>query len=403
MGGVNKRLSSLAWEDHGMGPGGGGGGGGLSVIGDLIEKFWRLSFLYISLICLVAGVGFLLLYSAAAGDITVYAVPQMKRFAVGLTIAIFVALIDIKWLMRAAYPSYLLALALLVGVELFGRVGMGAQRWLDIGGFSLQPSELMKITIILALARYFHSLPARERVSYRHLIIPGILIIAPVSLVLNQPDLGTAILIAFGALTVCLVAGVKLRLFIGGGVVAAIAAPFAWTQLHDYQQERVLTFLDPSRDPLGAGYHITQSKIALGSGGTWGRGLMEGTQSHLSFLPESQTDFIFTVLAEEFGLVGTGALVGIYVLMITIGWLMALGIKNQFGRLVAAGINTMFFFYVIVNIAMVIGLMPVVGVPLPLVSYGGTAMMTVLFGLGLLMNAHVHRDVELSRNEGVIV
>jgi len=397
MSSANKRLSSMSWDSAAL-----GGGGGNASLG-LMAKFWRLSFLYIGLICLIASVGFLLLYSAADGNLSPYAVPQMKRFAAGLIVAICVALVDIRWLMRLAYPAYAGALALLVGVELFGRVGMGAQRWLDIGGFSLQPSELMKITIILALARYFHSLPPREHVSYRHLIIPAGLVAAPVALVLNQPDLGTSLLIAFGALTVWLMAGVKIRLFVGGGIVAAIAAPFAWTQLHDYQKERVLTFLDPGRDPLGAGYHITQSKIALGSGGTWGRGLMEGTQSHLSFLPESQTDFIFTVLAEEFGLAGTGALVGVYIVLIAIGWLMAIGVKNQFGRLVAAGINTMFFFYVVVNIAMVIGLMPVVGVPLPLVSYGGTAMMTVLFGLGLLMNAHVHRDVELSRNEGVIL
>ncbi len=280
---------------------------------------------------------------------------------------------------------------------------MGAQRWLDIGGFSLQPSELMKIAIILALARYFHSLPTREGVPLRSLIIPAILIGLPVVLVLNQPDLGTALLIAFGALTVGFMAGVPLRLFMIGAVAAAAIMPFAWTQLHDYQKARVMTFLDPSRDPLGAGYHITQSKIALGSGGTWGRGLMEGTQSHLSFLPESQTDFIFTVLAEEFGLFGASGLVGLYFVMIALGWLMAGGVKNHFGRLMAAGLNTMFFLYVLVNIAMVIGLMPVVGVPLPLVSYGGTAMMTVLLGLGLLMNAHVHRDVELSRNEGVIL
>ncbi|MEN8721802.1 MAG: rod shape-determining protein RodA [Alphaproteobacteria bacterium] len=395
MGNASRRLSSLAWED-GTIP-------SIQRAGGVFAKIWRLSFVYIGLICAVAAIGFLLLFSAADGDLNAYAVPQMKRFAVGLFIAICVALIDIRFIMKLAYPAYVGTLLLLIGVELFGRVGMGAQRWLDIGGVSLQPSELMKIAIILALARYFHSLPTREGVPIKSLIIPALLIAAPVLLVLNQPDLGTALLIALGALTVAFMAGVPLRLFVFGAAGAAAVMPFAWTQLHDYQKARVMTFLDPSRDPLGAGYHITQSKIALGSGGTWGRGLMEGTQSHLSFLPESQTDFIFTVLAEEFGLFGASGLVMIYVVMIGLGWIMAGSVKNHFGRLMAAGLNTMFFLYVLVNIAMVIGLMPVVGVPLPLVSYGGTAMLTVLLGLGLLMNAHVHRDVELSRNEGVIL
>lgn len=394
MSNASRRLSSLAWESGGM--------PSTEQATGLFSKIWRLSFLYIGLICAVALVGFLLLYSAANGDINAYAVPQMKRFAVGLFAALCVALIDIRFILKLAYPAYAGTLLLLVGVELFGRVGMGAQRWLEIGGFSLQPSELMKIAIIMALARYFHSLPTRENLPIISLIVPAILIALPVLLVLNQPDLGTALLIAVGALTVVFVAGAPIRLFVFGAIGVAAIMPFAWTQLHDYQKARVMTFLDPSRDPLGAGYHITQSKIALGSGGTWGRGLMEGTQSHLSFLPESQTDFIFTVLAEEFGLFGASGLVLLYFLMIALGWLMVTGVKNHFGRLMAAGLNTMFFLYVLVNIAMVIGLMPVVGVPLPLVSYGGTAMMTVLFGLGLLMNAHVHRDVELSRNEGVI-
>ncbi len=369
----------------------------------VVERLQRMSWSYLALIFATAGVGIILLISAAGGRFGLYAEPQLQRFAFGLILTMGIALTDIKLLMRLAYPAYFGTLALLIGVEVFGRIGMGAQRWIQVGPINLQPSELMKIAIVLALARYFHSLPVEARKNLVTLVVPAVLIVLPVGLVLNQPDLGTAILIAASAGAVIFLAGADWRLFVGAAGAVAAAAPFAWSQLHAYQKDRVLTFLDPSRDPLGAGYHILQSKIALGSGGVWGRGFMQGTQSHLSFLPESQTDFVFTVLAEEFGLMGVMVLLGLYFLLIVVGWLMALQARSDFARLVGGGMVVTFSLYLFVNIAMVTGLVPVVGVPLPLISYGGTAMLTVMIGFGLILNVHIHRSEEISRNEGVLV
>ena len=255
---------------------------------------------------------------------------------------------------------------------------MGARRWVDLGLFQLQPSEVMKIAMVLALARFYHGLPLEEVGRTRWLIVPVVLILVPVTLVMRQPDLGTAVLLLATATAMLLLAGVRLWKFAvaGGAVLAAI--PLAWRfMLHGYQKDRVLTYLNPERDPLGAGYHIMQSKIALGSGGLFGKGFMQGTQSHLSFLPERQTDFIFTMLAEEFGLVGCLVLLGLYVLVIAYGYAIAVRSSSQFGRLLAAGVISTFFLYVFINMAMVMGLIPVVGVPLPLVSYGGTSMMSI--------------------------
>lgn len=391
---MSSRQSQLAW---------GSDGDMSSGTQAVLYRLGRISWLYVGLISLVASVGFVLLYSAADGNFSAYASPQMKRFGFGLILMISIAVIDIKWLMRLAYPAWLGAMALLVWVEVAGQIGMGAQRWIALGPLNLQPSEIMKLALVLALARYFHSLPLDYRKRWTMVIVPLFLAGAPTVLVLMQPDLGTSILIVGSGAAVMILAGAPLRLFVGAAALAGAAAPFAWNYLHDYQQQRVLTFLDPSRDPLGAGYHITQSKIALGSGGVAGRGFMDGTQSHLSFLPETQTDFVFTVLAEEFGLMGGLFLLGLYALLLFGGWLMANNAKSDFGRLLAGGMVVVFSTYIIVNVAMVIGLMPVVGVPLPLISYGGTAMLTVMIAFGLLMNVHVHRDVKLSRNEGVII
>ena len=369
----------------------------------VVDRLQRMSWSYLLLIFITAGIGIVLLVSAAGGKFSSYAEPQVQRFVFGLILTMGIAMTDIKLLMKLAYPAYFGTLGLLIGVEVFGRIGMGAQRWIAIGPLNLQPSELMKIAIVLALARYFHSLPMQSRKNIFVLIVPAIVIALPVALVLNQPDLGTAVLIAASAGAVVFLAGADWRLFVGAAGAVAAAAPFAWSQLHDYQKDRVLTFLDPSRDPLGAGYHILQSKIALGSGGIWGRGFMQGTQSHLSFLPESQTDFVFTVLAEEFGLAGVMVLLGLYFLLIFVGWLMALQARSDFARLVGGGMVVTFSLYVFVNVAMVTGLMPVVGVPLPLISYGGTAMLTVMICFGLILNVHIHRSEEISRNEGVLV
>ncbi|WP_300297722.1 rod shape-determining protein RodA [Ferrovibrio sp.] len=350
------------------------------------------------LITLIASTGFATLYSAAGGSLDPWADRQMVRFAIGMVVMVAIALTDIRVWMRLSYLVYAIGVVLLVAVELFGRVGMGAQRWLDVGIFHIQPSEIMKIALILTLARYFHGLSYDEVGRIRWLFIPLAIVLVPVGLVIKQPDLGTAMLLLASSGAVFFFAGVRAWKFIAVIVAGGAALPVAWNFLHDYQKKRVLTFMNPEEDPLGSGYHILQSKIALGSGGFAGKGYMQGTQSHLSFLPEKQTDFIFTMLAEEHGLIGALVLIALYILLIAYGYAIALRARSQYARLLAGGITTMLFLYVFINIAMVSGLVPVVGVPLPLVSYGGTAMMTLLVGLGLLINVYVHRDVEIPRH-----
>ena len=353
-------------------------------------------------ICLVAGVGFAMLYSAAGGNLSPWASRQMIRFSAGLGVMLVIALIDIRFWLRYAYLFYGIGLALLVSVEFFGVVGMGAQRWVDLGLFQLQPSEVMKVAIVLALARYFHALSMEEVGQFRWLLLPTILIVAPVTLVLRQPDLGTAILLGVVGFGIFFVAGVRLWKFAAAGALALGGLPIVWQYLHDYQKARILTFINPEQDPLGSGYHIMQSKIALGSGGVFGKGFLQGTQSHLDFLPEMRTDFIFTMLAEEFGMAGGLALLTLYALLLAYGFAIALRARNHFGRIVALGVTGGFFLYVFINIAMVMGLVPVVGVPLPLISYGGTSMMTLLVGFGLLMSVWIHRDVEIPRRPGFV-
>jgi rod shape determining protein RodA len=351
----------------------------------------------ILLLCAISGVGFAMLYSAANGNWQPWASKQMARFAIAFIPMIAAALIDIRYWFRISYWVFALALLLIVAVDLRGVIGMGAQRWIDLGIIQLQPSELMKIALIMALARYFHCLPAENNGRIIDLLAPAALIMVPVALVLKQPDLGTAMMLLAGGAIVFFLAGVRLWIFGAAAVAAAGAAPLIWSMLRDYQRARLTTFLSPDSDPLGAGYHILQSKIALGSGGLFGKGFMLGTQTHLSFLPERQTDFIFTMIAEEFGLVGGLVLLGLYALVIVYGFTIALRSRNQFGRILGLGLATNFFLYVFINTAMVIGLIPVVGVPLPLISYGGSAMVTVMLGFGLLMNVSIHRDVRISR------
>jgi rod shape determining protein RodA len=350
------------------------------------------------LITVIASLGFTALYSAAGGDIDPWADRQMARFAVGLIIMLVIAVTDIRIWMRLSYVIYAVGLILLIAVELVGRIGMGAQRWLDLGVLHIQPSEIMKIALVLTLARYFHGLSYEDIGRIRWLVLPLAIVLVPVVLVIKQPDLGTAMLLLASSGAVFFFTGVRawkfMLVIIGGGA----ALPIAWNFLHDYQKRRVLTFMNPEEDPLGSGYHILQSKIALGSGGFSGKGFMQGTQSHLSFLPEKQTDFIFTMFAEEHGLIGALVLIALYILLIAYGYAIALRSRSQYGRLLAGGLTTMLFLYVFINIAMVSGLVPVVGVPLPLFSYGGTAMMTLLVGIGLLVNVYVHRDVEIPRH-----
>ena len=363
----------------------------------LVRKLMSINWLLTVLIASVAAVGFAMLYSAADGNFDPWADRQMARFGLAFVMMIVVATIDLRIWLRYAYVLYFVALALLVAVDFTGYIGMGAQRWISLGVVNVQPSELMKIFLILALARYYHASPIEDIGRISQLIVPLVLTAAPVVLILRQPDLGTAVMLAMTAAAVLFLAGVRIWKFVLVGIAGMAAAPIAWQFLHGYQKKRVLTFLNPETDPLGAGYHIIQSKIALGSGGLMGKGFMLGPQSHLHFLPEMQTDFIFTMLAEEFGLVGALGLILLYALILTYGIVIAVRARNQFGRLVAGGITTTFFLYVFINIAMVTGLIPVVGVPLPLVSYGGTVMMTLMIGFGFIMGVGVHRDVPVGR------
>ena len=361
------------------------------------QKILELNWGLLVFLCLIAGFGFAMLYSGSGGSYEPWASRQMIRFGFGVALLIAIALTDIRVWLQFAFPFYAIALSFLVAVEYTGFIGMGAQRWIDLGLFQLQPSEIMKIALVLALARYFHGLTLEEAGSFMHLIVPILLVLLPVALVLRQPDLGTALLLLAGGAAIFFLAGVQIRYFVAAFVAALAAVPVAWQFLRDYQKDRLLVFFSPETDPLGAGYHIIQSKIALGSGGMWGKGFLQGTQSHLNFLPEKQTDFIFTMLAEEFGMVGGLTLLGLYFIVIAYGFVISIQCRNHFGRLVAMGVTTIFFLYVFINIGMVMGLLPVVGLPLPLVSYGGTAMMTLLVGMGLMMSVHIHRDTVIPR------
>ena len=363
-------------------------------------RLWQsirgISWGLVLLICAAAGSGIAVLYSAADGSMEPWAAKQTIRFAIALILMVGVALVDIRHWFRTAYWVYAVLLGLVVAVDLRGFVGMGAQRWIDLGVIQLQPSELMNVVVVLALARYFHSLSGEDVGRIRYLILPALTVGVPAALVLKQPDLGTAVLLLMGGVVMFFIAGVRLRYFVLTAAAVAAALPGVWHFLRDYQKSRIYTFLDPDSDPLGAGYHILQSKIALGSGGLFGKGFLQGSQSHLSFLPAKQTDFIFTTLAEEFGLVGGLGLLALYSLIIVYGFAIALRSRNQFGRLLGLGIVTNFFLSVFINTAMVMGLIPVVGVPLPLISYGGTAMLAVMFGFGLLINVGVHGDIRLN-------
>ena len=361
------------------------------------EKLWQVSWSLVFWVCCIFAFGFAMLYSAGGGHIQPWAGPQLAKFLFGVGIVVVVALIDIRVLLQYSYVFYGAVLILLVVVDLKGIIGMGAQRWIDLGFMTLQPSELMKPALIMALARYFQGVGIEDIGRPINLVIPVIMTLVPVGLIFKEPDLGTALLVLMSAAGVLFMAGVRMWKFALVIAVGLGAIPVVWPFLHDYQQNRVLTFLNPERDPLGDGYHILQSKIALGSGGLFGKGFMDGTQSRLNFLPEKQTDFIFTMLAEEWGLMGGLVLLGLYTLIFIYGFAIAFRSRSHFGRLLALGITVNMFLYVFINTAMVMGLIPVVGVPLPLISYGGTAMLTVMFGFGLMMCVYVHRDTRLGR------
>jgi rod shape determining protein RodA len=362
------------------------------------QKLLHFNWPLLILLCITASVGIAMLYSAANGNWAPWATRHLARFAFSVVLLFVVGLTDIRIWLRFAYPIYAVALALLVAVELIGATGMGAQRWINLGVFNLQPSEVMKIASVLALARYFHSATLEEVARPFYLIVPLVMVLAPAALVLKQPDLGTAIMLIAAGGAVMFAVGVRLWKFAVVLVITIGAMPVVWSTLRPYQQRRIFTFIDPESDPLGAGYHILQSKIALGSGGLFGKGFMKGSQSHLNFLPEKQTDFIFTMLAEEFGLAGGLALLALYMLLIIYGFAISLRSRNQFGRVLGIGLTVTVSLYVFINVAMVMGLVPVVGVPLPLISYGGTAMLSVMIAFGLLISISIHRDVQIGRH-----
>jgi len=370
----------------------------------LTHKLADIQWTLVVLIVLIACFGFAALYSAAGGNMSPWAASQMVRFGVGLFLLLAIACVDLRVWMGIAYPAYAVALLLLVAVEVAGRVGMGAQRWLELGPLALQPSEPMKITLVLALSRYLHGLGPDDVSRPLRLVVPLLMILAPAALVLMQPNLGTATLLAVGGAMLLFLAGLSWRWIASTAVAVAIAIPSAWLfLLHDYQKLRVLTFLNPDSDALGAGWNTAQAKIALGSGGLLGKGFLMGTQSGLNFLPEKQTDFIIAIIGEEFGFFGLMLLLGMFAAVIWNGVQISLAARSHFGRLLAMGVTLNFFLYIMINGLMVVGLIPVVGIPMPLVSYGGTAMMTVMIGFGLLMGVHVHRQVTVpSHSSGMI-
>ncbi|HVE20561.1 MAG TPA: rod shape-determining protein RodA [Acidocella sp.] len=360
----------------------------------LMRKFFAINWLFVFCVCLLAGVGYAALYSAAGGSGEPYANGQMYRFFGALVLMFVIAMIDIRVIAKISWPAYVFGVLLLLMVMKFGHVGLGAKRWMTVGGMEIQPSELMKLFLAMAVAAYFHR-ASYERAGNVFFLLPAALVVLiPVGLILKEPNLGTAVITGLIGCTVMLGAGVRWWKFALILVVIAAAAPILYHHLHDYQRARIITFLNPGSDPLGAGYNIIQSKIALGSGGFNGQGYLHGTQNQLNFLPEKQTDFVFTIIAEEFGFVGSAAVMVLLFSIVALALYTAVSCSHQYGRLLALGIAANFFLYCFVNLSMVMGLIPVGGVPLPLISYGGSALTAVMLGFGVLMSVHVHRDVE---------
>ncbi|HMN36201.1 MAG TPA: rod shape-determining protein RodA [Hyphomicrobium sp.] len=365
----------------------------------LTAKLWHVNWPVLIVAGLIAAIGCAALYSVAGGSFQPWAERHALRFLVAVAIVLVMAMVRTEVWLHAAYPAYTVALVALALVPVLGTEALGARRWLSFWGVTFQPAELMKLALVAALARYYQWLPV-QRVSHPlWAAIPIAMIAVPVALTLRQPDLGTATLFGVTGLSLMFLSGVSLMYFLAGAAGAVAAAPVIWSHLHDYQRRRIETFLNPDLDPLGAGYHIAQSKIAIGSGGLSGKGFLLGTQSQLDFVPEKHTDFIVTILGEEWGFIGLAVLLALFALLIALIIVMAWRCQNRFGRLVIAGSAVTLFVYVFINVAMVTGLVPVVGVPLPLVSHGGTSMMTLMIGLGLAMSAHVHGGEGIRRKD----
>ena len=363
------------------------------------SKLFEVNWFLVALIIVVGLVGVVMIFAATDGVWSRGALQHLIRlFVCGLAMLV-IALVDVKYWYALAYPAYGIALVLLIGVEFFGVSVNGSQRWLDLAVLRLQPSEIMKLSIVLALARYFHDLPQWRVSGVSGLLGALLFIIIPMALILRQPDLGTTLLVGATGVTLIFLAGVNWKVIVSAGITALIAVPlFFRFGLQEYQRARIRTFLDPTIDPTGASYHITQSKIALGSGGVSGKGFMNGTQRQLEYVPENRTDFIFTIIGEEFGLIGSLAIMGLYLAVIGMCAFLSYQCKHVFSRLMILGNTTTFILYIFINLAMVMGLVPVVGVPLPLISYGGTVIMTVMAGFGLILSAHLHRKNDLPKS-----
>ncbi|MDI6852487.1 MAG: rod shape-determining protein RodA [Deltaproteobacteria bacterium] len=360
----------------------------------LVQNF---DWLLLTLILIVIAIGSVNLYSAGynrtpEGATPVY-IKQLYWLGVGLTVMLFSLLYDYRHYEKLAYPLYLLSLVLLIGVMVAGKMVSGSRRWLALGPVTFQPAELVKLAVILVLARYFHKRPNFSPLKLKDLLAPLALILVPALLIIKQPDLGSGLLVLAVAAAVILFAGVHWRTLVAGVLSVVLAAPAAWPFLKDYQKQRILTFLDPEKDPLGAGYHIIQSKIAVGSGQFWGKGFLQGTQSQLYFLPEQHTDFVFSVFAEEWGFVGSAVVLLLYAGIILWGLQIARTCKDRFGQFLAVGVVALLFWQIFINLSMVTGLMPVVGIPLPLLSYGGSSLITTMLALGVLLNIRMRRFV----------
>jgi len=367
----------------------------------IIDKIREINIFLVCLLLIIFLFGLLSLYSVADGNFNPWARNHLIRFVISAILFFIISVIDIKIILKLAYPLFFINILALVLIMFIGTETYGATRWIRIAGVSLQPSEFIKVSLILCLAKYYHSIPIIEASKISRMIIPVIITLIPVGLVINQPDLGTSIIILIGAGSIFWIVGINYKYFILAFLSACASIPVGWQYLHNYQKERVFTFFNPERDPLGNGYHIMQSKIALGSGGFAGKGYLEGTQSHLNFLPEMHTDFIFTMYGEEFGFIGTFLLLIIYLSIILVSFNLATKSRSSFGKYLSCGLIFLFFSHVFINIGMVMGLLPVVGVPLPLISYGGSSMLATMIGFGLIMNCYINRDTILAK-EGFI-
>jgi len=367
----------------------------------IIDRIREINIFLICLLLITFLFGLLSLYSVADANFNPWARNHLIRFVISAILFFIICIVDIKIIFNLVYTLFFINILALVLIMFIGTETYGATRWIRIAGVSLQPSEFIKVSLILCLAKYYHSIPIIEVSKVSRMIIPVIITLIPVGLVIIQPDLGTSIIILIGAGSIFWIVGINYKYFILAFLSACATIPVGWQYLHNYQKERVFTFFNPERDPLGNGYHIMQSKIALGSGGFAGKGYLEGTQSHLNFLPEMHTDFIFTMYGEEFGFIGTFLLLIIYLSIILVSFNLATKSRSSFGKYLSCGLIFLFFSHVFINIGMVMGLLPVVGVPLPLISYGGSSMLATMIGFGLIMNCYINRDTILAK-EGFI-